>query len=132
MILVDTCVWIDYLRARRTPAVGFLESLEGRAEIEVCISGIIYFEVLRGIVDPGRRKAVAGSFDKLERRDYLHGSMQDLLGHELACRRRGIFLPKLGDWLIVQTALDHSLELLTSDRDFYKIASCVPLRLVRV
>ena len=43
----------------------------------------------------------------------------------------GLILQKLGDWLIVQTVLDHGLELLTSDKDFSKILPCVPLNLVR-
>ena len=132
MILVDTCVWIDLLQGRRTAAVRILEQIEERAEVEICVSGIIIFEVLRGISDPRRRRFVSDVFATLERRDYRHGSMHEMLEHESACRRGGLSLPRLGDWLIIQTALDHDLEILSSDEDFVKISSCVPIRLARV
>ena len=130
MILVDSCVWIDHLRGESTAGTAFLDRMIEQAQAELCVSGIIVFEVLRGVVHPAERKSIAGVFNGLERRDYRHGSIDEILRHDLNCRRRGVTLPKLGDWLIVQTALDHDLELLTTDRDFRKIAPHVPVRLV--
>lgn len=132
MILVDSCVWIDYLRGRKTPEVHFLEQFESNFEREICISGIIYSEVLRGISRVQQRTQAAKALTKLERKDFHSTSYEKMLQHDLTCRKHGITLSKLGDWLILQTALDHNLELLTSDDDFKKIFPYVPLKLVNL
>ena len=132
MILVDTCVWIDYFRDKRTPATDLLREFEGQADADICISSIIYFEILRGISNPRRRRFVAEALNRLERRDCPFSSVETMIRYDLLCRRHGVNLPKLGDWLIIQTALDHHLELLSSDRDFARILPYVPLQLVRI
>lgn len=132
MILVDSCVWIDYLKGRESAGTLFVDRLIARADAELCVSGIIAFEVLRGVSEPGERKLVTRIFERLERRDYRHDSLAETLRYDLNCRRHGVTLSKLGDWLIVQTALDHDLELLTSDKDFRRIAPYVPVRLVPI
>ncbi len=132
MILVDSCVWIDHLAGRENPAVSFFKRITEEANGEICISGLIYLEVLRGIERPSDRHRVASIFEKLICLDFSHGSYKKILGHDQECRKHGLNLPKLGDWLIIQTALDHDLEILTSDKDFLKINRYIPFKLVHL
>ncbi len=125
MILVDSCVWIDLLRGKETAAVSRLREIRQRLSPEICISGIIYFEVLRGIHSDLERRQVRGQFDKLERRDPLSSGYERLVEISVAAERKGLSLPRLGDWLILKTVLDHSLALLTSDRDFSRLSQIV-------
>lgn len=125
MILVDSCVWIDLLRGAPTPAVRRLQAVQAAGTPEVCISSVIYFEVLRGITADGVRQRVQRQFDALERRDFTSGGFDRLVTLSHYAGRLGVTLPKLGDWLIVKTVLDHSLTLLTSDRDFYRLQRVV-------
>ncbi len=131
MILVDTCVWIDFLRSRVTPQVQFLHQVQDSPSYEICISGVIYFELLRGIPDKRERMQVQQQLEVLERKDILPGSFEKMLEYDLLCRGRGITLPGVADWLIAQTAIDHNLELLTSDKDFSLILPYVPLKVLQ-
>lgn len=126
MLLVDSCVWIDLLKGRTTPAVQRLRAIQHHQHPEICISGIVFFEVLRGIASDLERKRVQQMFDLLERRDYVPTDMDSLVACVLVAQRRGVTLKKLGDWLLLKTILDHSLTLLTSDRDFYHLQQVIP------
>lgn len=129
MILVDSCVWIDLLGKRGTREVRFLQELLLRPRAEICLSHVIYFEVLRGIPNTLERRRIQRIFDRLEFFDYRNSSFVPLIDLVLECRRNGFTLPKLGDWLILKTVLDHSLSLLTSDKHFISLQRFVPFPL---
>ncbi len=129
MILVDSCVWIDLLKGKGTPAVRRLQEIQHDQTPEVCMSSIIYFEVLRGIASDLERRSVQRAFDHLEFRDYLTSGFDRLVALSREADRRGIPLKKLGDWLILKTVLDHSLTLLTLDQDFFRMQKIVPFPL---
>lgn len=131
MILVDSCVWIDLLKGKKTAAVRRLEEIQQKRTPEICINSIVYFEVLRGISSDFERKNVQRSFDLLERRDHFHAGFDHLVSLSLVAQRKGLFLPKLGDWLILKTVLDHSLNLLTSDSDFVRLQKVIPFAIER-
>ena len=63
MYLVDTSVWIDYLRGRDVAHVRFLDELLANP-LAVGISDLIYLEILQGATDER-------AFDKL--RQYFSG-----------------------------------------------------------
>lgn len=129
MVLVDSCVWIDLLRGKKTRAVQRLEQIQVERSPEISISSIIYFEVLRGISSDLERKKVERAFDLLERRDYFHDGFERLLNISLQAQKKGLVFKKLGDWLILKTVLDHSLTLLTSDTDFFHFRKLIPFSL---
>lgn len=129
MILVDSCVWIDLLKGSQTSAVRRLNKIQADQTPEICISSVIYFEVLRGITSDLERRRVQKALDLLERRDYLNENFELLTALSISARRKGINVPRLGDWLIVKTILDHNLSLLTSDKDFYRLKKVIPLTL---
>lgn len=132
MILVDSCVWIDLFRGDLSPQVRFLKNLSLTLSQEICLSHVIFFEVLRGIRSNREHRRIKNFFLKLKFQDYLNQDFEKLTEIYLYCQKKGFLLPKLGDWLILKTTLDHSLELLTSDKDFKKLNEIYSFPLVVV
>ena len=127
MYLVDTSVWVDYIRGREGAHVAFLRELLDNP-LTVGITHLIYMEILQGARD-------AAAFDQLH--SYFSGqifySFRDLTdGHAAAariymdCRRRGVTVRSTADCLIAACALESRKILLHHDRDFEHIASVVP------
>lgn len=131
MILVDSSVWIDIFRGRKTQASRFLKNIQETNISEICISSIIYFEVLRGIRSDLDRKKIQRDFDHFIRKDYINTGFDKLTSHYQIALRKKLPTSKLGDWLILKTVLDHNLTLLTSDKDFYRIQEIIPFSLIK-
>lgn len=132
MILVDSSVWIDIFRGRKTPAALFLKNLQQTHSAEICINSIVYFEVLRGIRFELERKRIQRLFDSLTKKDYLLEGFERLVTLYQIALKKKLPTSKLGDWLILKTVLDHQLTLLTSDKDFYRLCEIVPFSLLRL
>ena len=115
MYLVDTSVWVDYIRGRDRPHVRFLRDLLSNP-VAVGITHLIYMEILQGARD-------AAAFDRL--RDYFSGQRFHSF-EDMECRHRGVTLRSTADCLIAQCAMESDLTLLHHDRDFKRIASIVP------
>ena len=127
MYLVDTSVWIDFFRARATPAVERLKQLLG-ADLEVGVSATILQEILQGTADERQFTKYRSCFETQP--IYLP---RDPIATAVAaarlyfdCRRRGITVRSSNDCLIAQTALEHGLILLHDDEDFRRIATVLP------
>lgn len=127
MYLVDTSVWVDFVRGRQEPHVSFLRDLLGNP-LAVSITYLVYMEILQGARDPA-------SYVRLQ--DYFSGQRlvgfeQPLAGHAAAarmyldCRRRGVTIRSGVDCLIAQCAIEADLTLLHHDRDFIRIAGVTP------
>lgn len=123
MYLVDTSVWIDFLRGHDTRQAKVLEGLLAGEEI-VGVTPTIIQELLQGVDSPAR-------FDELRSyladlacylpRDPVESHVQAARLYQ-ACRREGRARRSSGDCLIAQVAIEHSLVLLHDDRDFNAIA----------
>lgn len=119
VFLIDTSVWISYLRQEETQEVTWLRQVLD-LDIPFGITPQIYQEVLQGADSPH-------SFDRLA----THFGSQ-VFFHELdpvthareaarlyfRCRRRGFTIRSSIDCAIAQTAIEHELVLLHADRDF--------------
>ena len=127
MYLVDTSVWVDYLRGRDRPHVGFLRDLLSNP-VAVGITHLIYMEILQGARDPAAFERLQSYFSGQR----FHSFENMAAGYASAariymnCRRHGITVHSTADCLIVQCALEGGLILLHHDRDFERIASVVP------
>jgi predicted nucleic acid-binding protein len=127
MVLVDTSVWVDYLRGDSTWQVDTLKELLGGDQI-VGIAPIILQEILQG----------ADSDERFEKwRKYFSGlrcySPVDAVESHVAaarlyqnCRRAGKTPRSSNDCLIARIAIEHDLVLLQDDRDFATVASVAP------
>ena len=124
MYLVDTSVWIDYLRGRDAAHVHLLDELLANP-LAVGISDLVYLEILQGATD-------AQAFDKL--RQYFSGqrfyrfsnaeeSHANAAKLYFDARRAGITVRSNLDCLIAQCAIDHDLILLHNDADFVRLGA---------
>jgi len=127
MYLVDTSVWVDYLRGKATPPVRKLKELLAGEQI-VGVAPIILQEILQGADSDQRfekwRKYFAGLC--------CYAPIDAVASHVAAarlyqaCRRAGRSPRSSNDCLIAQIAIEHKLALLQDDRDFVAIAGASP------
>jgi hypothetical protein len=129
MLLLDSSVWIDIHRARRTDATRYVDARDEHEELAT--TGTIFQEVLQGV----RNKAQYGYV-----RELLWSTLilepRELATYELAAqlylkaRARGLTIRKPNDCLIAALALEHEALLVHNDRDFLALAQVEPALLV--
>ena len=133
MYLVDTSVWIDFLRGTAAPHVEALAELLAGEEI-VGTAPVILQEILQGADSEDRFSKWRSFF--LELWCYVP---VDPVGTHIAaarlyqaCRQRAKTPRSTIDCLIAQIAIEHDLQLVHNDRDFEAIATVIPaLKLYR-
>ena len=134
MILVDTSVWIDFLKHYPSPEAQALRNFLERDEL-LAITGLIYAEILQGIRD---RKMVERVKRDLSVLTILDPSglpaYEAAAGLYHACRVRGVTLRSMVDCVIAAVAIENRIPILHKDLDFSQIAKyselevCAPLR----
>jgi predicted nucleic acid-binding protein len=132
MILVDTSVWIDFLRGVDSPQRQTLHRLIEDDE-DVAITEIILTEILQGIKNDK---------DFQMTREYLlefpihtpKGIETYLKAAEIYrdCRKKGKTVRKTIDCIIAAICIENSLPLLHKDSDFGLIEACTGLKVLRV
>lgn len=122
MVLVDTTVWLDFLRNRGTKPVARLKRLLQAGE--AAIAPVILQELLQGASSPE-------SFEKLRTHFTALPAIRpksDTATHVAAaalyarCRWQGITPRSPHDCLIAQLCVEHKISLLHDDRDFESLA----------
>ena len=128
MILVDTTVWIDFLRGNRSPFRKRLHQLIEQEE-DLCLTAINLTEILQGIksdTEFERTRRYLLAFPLFLMNDvstYIHAARI-----YRACQKSGKTVRKTVDCLIAAIAIENNLTLLHNDRYFDKIAACTHLR----
>lgn len=116
-VLVDTSVWIDFLRGALSHQVTLLEVSIRREQ--TVLGDLILCEVLQGIRDDSEFQAVRRHFEAFP--------VLPMVGKEIAIRSavnyralraKGITVRKTIDCLIATFCIEHALDLLHNDRDF--------------
>jgi len=125
MILVDTSVWVEFVR-RKNPLD--LESIVAIEEIATCPP--IVQEVLQGFREERSFRIAHDSMLALPIVEDPMGTRLFIEGAQLyrAARRRGLTVRSATDCLIAACALRHDLEVLHRDRDYPALAEISPLR----
>src|ERR1700686_2485037 len=124
MVLVDTSVWIDFLRGSPSAQVAALEALLEGDDL-VGTAPIILQEVLQGADSPARFEQWRREFSGL----MCYLPLDPIDSHVeaarlyAACRRAGKTPRSSNDCLIARIAIEHDLTLLEDDRDFKAIAA---------
>ena len=117
MIIVDTTVWVDYLRDTRNPETEWLEMEADRKRLG--LTDLILCEVLQGVRGEQEFALVQSELQRFE--------LSETGGKELAiaaarnCRRireKGLTVPQTIDCLIATFCIAHGHALLHRDRDF--------------
>jgi predicted nucleic acid-binding protein len=129
VIVVDTSVWIDFLRGRRTrQALRCVELIEGGEP--VALTDVIFAEVLQGLQSDEEAEIVEGhlrAFPVLR----LEGLDDFALAASLyrTARRAGVTIRNTLDCLIAAPCIRTGAPLLHADADFDRLAGCSALRI---
>lgn len=127
MIVVDSSVWIDYFRGKRTVQAECLDGLLGSQPIAV--GDLMLTEVLQGFRDDREFDQAVGLFSSLE--------VIELGGRDVAIRAaahfrwlraRGVSVRKTIDTIIATRCIVDGHALLFSDRDFEPFVRHLGLR----
>ena len=130
MVIVDTTVWIDYLRGLENPQTLWLD--RHMTSHRLGLTDLILCEVLQGIRGPA-------TFSRV-RDELLRLQVFDTGGKELAIaaaqnyrtlRERGNTVRKTIDCLIATFCLRTGHELLHRDRDFDAFEKVLGLKVIR-
>lgn len=128
-VLVDSSVWVDFLRDTSSPVVDALVALIEDGQ-DVCIYGFILAEVLQGIRDEKQYLATKAQFENLIYLDTDRSTFELAAGIFRDLRRQGTTIRNSIDCLIAATAIQHSVALLECDRDFTFIAQHFPVDVI--
>jgi predicted nucleic acid-binding protein len=125
-VLVDSTVWIDFLKNAETPqSRRLVELIEAREDL--CVCGFVLTEVLQGIREEREFVATKQQFENLI---YLE---DDRSTFELAAtiyrnlRQQGVTIRNSVDCLIAAVVIQHNVAFLENDRDFRFIDESYPL-----
>lgn len=129
MIVVDTTVWIDFFRGRRTAETEMLIGLIGRGLIVV--GDLILVEILQGLRDDQQAQRVEGAL----RCHRMEAMLDPLSAVQVArnyryLRDKGITVRKTVDMIIGTFCIERGYALLHNDRDFEPIRQHLGLKVV--
>lgn len=122
MLLVDSTVWIDWLRGADTDAVRFVQARAEREEL--ALTQMIYQEVLQGVSSDRQFEAtrrVLGGQTVLEPLEPLE-TFEAAAHLYRKARRLGLTIRKSTDCLIAAIAIEQDALLVHNDRDFLALA----------
>lgn len=131
MILVDTSVWIDFLRGANSSQRRILHGLIEDEE-DISITEIILTEILQGIRQDADFRRIKNYL--LEFPIYRAKGIETYL--EAAriyrnCRRKGKTVRKTVDCIIATICIENDLTLLHKDNDFRHIEACTTLKVLK-
>lgn len=127
MILVDSSVWIDFLRGTDTPQRRMLHAMI-RDDHDAAICDLVLTEVLQGIRGDNEYREVKEClqafpcYSPVSPQTWLHAA--DIYR---SCRRQGRTVRKTVDCIMAAICIENDLILLHSDRDFTVIETCTEL-----
>lgn len=132
MILVDTSVWIDFLKGLDSKECLALQNLISN-EADIVITEIILTEILRGVTTDSDYKRIKDylmeiPIDKPESHEtYIRAA-------ELyrSCRKKGKTVSKTTDCIIASISIEKNRTLLHKDKDFDRIAQCSKLQVLKL
>jgi predicted nucleic acid-binding protein len=117
VVIVDTTVWIDYLRGARNPETEWLDANLGREPLG--ITDVILCEVLQGVRDEASAAAVERQLLQLHVFEPGGAALARAAAKNYrTIRRQGRTVRKTIDCLIATFCLREGHSLLHRDRDF--------------
>jgi predicted nucleic acid-binding protein len=129
VVIVDTTVWIDYFRGRRTAQTRWLDQALGVTRVGLC--DLILCEILQGMPSDADAAAVLAQMSSF---DLLDTGGMDLAVESARnyrrVRARGHTVRRTIDCLIATLCLREGHELLHNDRDFDPFEAMLGLRVI--
>jgi predicted nucleic acid-binding protein len=119
MILVDSSVWIDYLRGVRNQQTEQLDDWLGQPEVLIGVADLVVFEVLRGFTSEKERQVAKRLLLTLEVVE-IGGwdAAMEATEHYVQLRARGYTIASPIDVLLTSYCITHDHLLLHRDSDF--------------
>jgi predicted nucleic acid-binding protein len=123
MYLIDTSVWLSFLRGDQTPAVAYFDTILTQG-LPYGLTGVIYQEIIQGA-------STQKEFDLLVSylsTQHFYEPQESVATYEKAaylyyrCRKKGLTIRSTIDCLIAQIAIEHQLIVVHQDQDFNRIA----------
>lgn len=129
MILVDSTVWIEYLRAGEHPICEQFDRLVEEGH-QLCLTGLVLTEVLQGIRGPAQFRKVQRFLAPFPRADATEEDY--VLAAELcrSARAQGITPRSTIDCVLAAICLQRDMPILHCDRDFEHLAALFGLKTV--
>ena len=126
-VLVDSSVWIDFLRNNKTTQTDILTNLI-LCRYDICICGFIFTEVLQGIRDENQHLKTKSEFLNLVylSEDFSTFDLASSIYREL--RKQGITIRSTIDCMIAAIVIQNDVYFLESDKDFALINEHYPLK----
>lgn len=117
MIVVDTSVWVGWIRREQTDAVSKLELLIDK---DVIILGdLILFEILQGARDDLHAKRLERVLARYRSADMLNQRLAVVVASNYRLlRAKGITTRSAADLMIGTWCIENNVPLLHNDRDF--------------
>jgi predicted nucleic acid-binding protein len=129
MIVVDSSVWIDFLKGHSTPEVARLSILLGTEPL--LVGDVILLEVLQGVRSETDAKRVEAALRRFDVVPMLDPDLAMIAAtHYRRLRTLGITVRKTIDLIIGTFCIVRGHALLTADRDFAPMAEHLELTLV--
>ena len=129
MILVDSSVWIAYLRGYRTLATTKLEVMAARQPL--LIGDLILLEVLQGARDDAHAERIQRELRRYEIVSLLDADLARVAARNYRrLRELGITIRKTVDIIIGTFCIEHGHALLHDDHDFVPMAAHLGLMIV--
>lgn len=126
-VIVDTSVWVDFLRDKAAPHVDALRALLV-SENSVATAPPILQEILQGATTREKQRSLQKEFDAVACFAPADATRSCIEAARLflECRLAGQTPRSSNDCLIACIAIEHDLTLLHNDRDFDVIARITP------
>lgn len=124
MVLVDTTIWIDYLRGRVSGKTEDLRSLLENGDV-VC-TWVIVQEILQGAASPQKLEILRAQFMALPQLAQSLETHVNAATLYARCRWQGLTIRSPHDCLIARVAIEHGVPLLHDDRGFERMALAEP------
>lgn len=121
MILVDTSVWIDWLRKGKRPATVRLDRLID--DDDIVLAPVVLQELLQGARGSEQLATLRTRFETLPMLMPTRNTFAEAGALYARCRWAGITPRSPHDCLIAKTDIEHDVRLLHNDRDFELIAN---------
>jgi predicted nucleic acid-binding protein len=129
MILVDTSVWIDFLKNGESREAQKLEQVL-EEETDVFTTGLIVQELLSGIKEKRTRTELKRDMERFilvmpTLETHVHAA--EIFDE---CCKRGFTISSNIDCVIAALTIEYDIQLLQKDRDFQHIGEIFPLKLL--
>jgi predicted nucleic acid-binding protein len=132
MILVDTSIWIDFLRGENSSERRLLHKLIEDEE-EISITGIVLTEILQGIKEDKKYQITKNYLLKFPMYEPSGiNTYIDAARIYRECRNNGKTVRSTIDCIVAAICLENDLSILHKDRDYDIIQEFVGLKVVKL